>query len=324
MKQLLYILVMTFGFGSLVAQPLVTRFPSLSVKANSRGMGMGETGIASASGNQSLLYNPAMAAFTDHFHQVSLSYMPWLTGISSDTRMLTANYIAETSETSAVGVNVNYLDLGQIDIRDDNGATLASYKIRDFNVGVAYALQMTPGHALSTQLKFIGQNQFGPTPVNVYSFCGDLGYYGKINIGGALNSLHIGAILSNLGPNINLPTTVGIGLAFSKVTPSNNQLTFGLDITRLLKDDWSGLRITSGVEYAFDEQFFLRGGVSLENKDKGNRRFFSLGAGFKGFVSDQSWGLDVHYLVPFGQSVGVSAFQHSFGLTLAINIGSFN
>ncbi|SDX02366.1 hypothetical protein SAMN05444410_10863 [Hydrobacter penzbergensis] len=323
MRRLIYIVLIGVCFDNVVGQPLVTRFPSLTVKASSRGMGMGETGIASSMGNQSLLYNPAIIAFTQHFHQASISYMPWLMGISKDTRMLGANYVASLSETSALGINLNYLDMGQIDLRDDNGATLASYKSRDFNLGAAYALQVATDHALSVQLKFIGQNQFGPSPVNVYSVCSDLGYYGRINLGGTMRTLHLGATLSNVGPNINLPTSTSIGIAYSTVTASSNQWTVALDATRLLKDDWKGLRLTGGVEYGFDEQFYLRGGISWERADRGSRKYFSLGVGYKGFVNDQSWGLDVQYLVPYGSSMNGSPYQHGFGLTLSINIGSF-
>jgi hypothetical protein len=56
---------------------------------------------------------------------------------------------------------------------------------------------------------------------------------------------------------------------------------------------------------------------------KGNRKFFSLGAGYKGFVSDQSWGFDIHWLVPFGTATVASPFQNAYGITLSLNLGSF-
>ena len=36
-----------------------------------------------------------------------------------------------------------------------------------------------------------------------------------------------------------------------------------------------------GLEYSYDHKFFGRVGYSHEAKDKGNRRYFTLGAGFK-------------------------------------------
>lgn len=53
----------------------------------------------------------------------------------------------------------------------------------------------------------------------------------------------------------------------------------------------------TGVEYWYDNQFALRGGYFHEHKSKGNRKFFTLGAGIKYNV----FGLDVAYLIPLEQ-----------------------
>jgi long-subunit fatty acid transport protein len=48
-----------------------------------------------------------------------------------------------------------------------------------------------------------------------------------------------------------------------------------------------------GVEYTYDDRFFLRGGYYYENENMGNRLFFSAGAGFRMNVFQ----LDVAYLI---------------------------
>lgn len=55
--------------------------------------------------------------------------------------------------------------------------------------------------------------------------------------------------------------------------------------------------IGSGVEYWYDKQFAVRAGYFNEHKSKGNRKFFTLGAGIKYNV----FGLDVAYLIPLEQ-----------------------
>lgn len=55
--------------------------------------------------------------------------------------------------------------------------------------------------------------------------------------------------------------------------------------------------IGTGVEYWYDKQFALRVGYFYEHKSKGDRKFFTLGAGLKYNV----FGLDVAYLVPLEQ-----------------------
>lgn len=53
-----------------------------------------------------------------------------------------------------------------------------------------------------------------------------------------------------------------------------------------------------GVEYSYNNQFFLRGGYHYENEYKGNRKYFTLGTGFKMSV----FSLDAAYLISTAQS----------------------
>jgi hypothetical protein len=52
-----------------------------------------------------------------------------------------------------------------------------------------------------------------------------------------------------------------------------------------------------GAEYWYDKAFAVRGGFFYENKLKGNRKYFTLGAGLKYNV----FGLDFSYLIPLEQ-----------------------
>jgi len=53
----------------------------------------------------------------------------------------------------------------------------------------------------------------------------------------------------------------------------------------------------TGVEYWYNKVFAVRGGFFYENKYKGNRKYFTLGAGLKYNV----FGLDFAYLIPLEQ-----------------------
>lgn len=299
----------------------VTRFPSLLLHASSRGMGMGDAGIASSDGVDALLYNPARSAFMHYRHEGSVGYMPWLTGISADTRMLSAAY-ANSNDNGTWGIALSYLRLGSMDTRDENGATLANYTAREFHVGGSYAIRLNEHHALSTTLRLLSQEAFDPNPVSVVTVCGDVGYSGFAELGQGTQALQWGVTLSNLGAGrFNLPATAAVGIGF-KAQGDHGTLTTAIDASRLLKDNWNGLWYHAGMEYGYDEQFFLRGGIAFENTIAGNRKFISIGSGYKGYVSDQSWHIDVHYLVPFGNFTGVSPFQSNWGLTLGIQIGN--
>jgi hypothetical protein len=70
--------------------------------------------------------------------------------------------------------------------------------------------------------------------------------------------------------------------------------------------------IGSGIEYAYDQKFFIRGGYFYENKDKGNRKYFTLGAGFKYNV----FALDFSYLIPTTQR---NPMQNTIRFTLVFD-----
>lgn len=317
MKQFLIIFLLpVFAF----AQPVVNNYPSLSLHGSARGWGMGDAGIASATQGQSLNYNVAKTAFTQYFHQASADYIPWMRSVNEDAKFMRVDYLASLNNTSAAGIAINYLDLGNVAMRNDYGATLGLYRSAEFNVAGSYALQLGANASLGTTLRLIGSRYFEEGMVNRYSVCGDIGYYHSASLSEGA-TLEWGAVVSNLGPAINLPTTAGLGVAYRFHDQANSQYHFTLDASRLFTD--KSIRINAGAEYGYAEQFFLRGGVSLENADKGNRKFISLGAGYKGFVSDQQWGLDFLYLVPFGVKAGLSPFDRMMGLTLSLSIGSF-
>ena len=61
-----------------------------------------------------------------------------------------------------------------------------------------------------------------------------------------------------------------------------------------LKEIYGGV----GVEYCYNQQFMVRGGYHYENEYKGNRKYFTVGAGFRMSV----FSLDAAYLISTAQS----------------------
>ena len=53
------------------------------------------------------------------------------------------------------------------------------------------------------------------------------------------------------------------------------------------------IMVSVGAEYSYNQQFFVRGGYFYENESVGNRKYFSVGAGFRMSVFQ----LDAAYLI---------------------------
>jgi hypothetical protein len=150
-----------------------------------------------------------------------------------------------------------------------------------------------------------------------------------------------------------IPANLGIGGAYTKVFDSENKLTFALDLNKLMvptldttggsaaaladyrstgvASSWgkglfksvpgssklSEITASIGAEYTYKEQFTFRAGYFLEGKDKGNRRYATVGAGLK----YNMLGLDLAYIVPSGSGVSRVPLSNTirFGLTFDIN-----
>nr|WP_321373643.1 type IX secretion system outer membrane channel protein PorV [uncultured Bacteroides sp.] len=64
------------------------------------------------------------------------------------------------------------------------------------------------------------------------------------------------------------------------------------------KEEMQEVQWSVGAEYTYHQQFSVRGGYHYENQNKGNRKYFSVGAGFKMNV----FSLDAAYLISTAQS----------------------
>jgi len=151
-----------------------------------------------------------------------------------------------------------------------------------------------------------------------------------------------------------LPANMGIGFGYTVALGETSKLTFALDINKLLvpaapvatgnfsidsanlanyrstsvfasyaKSFADGTSLTKslqtsfGMEYNYDDKFFLRAGYFYEDKSRGNRRSFSAGAGFNlDFMT-----VNVSYLVPSGSGVTRNPLSNTLRLGLVFNLG---
>ena len=145
-----------------------------------------------------------------------------------------------------------------------------------------------------------------------------------------------------------IPANIGIGVAYTKVIDESNKVTFGLDLHKLLVPtppsvgDSAGLakyrsqgvvnswfksfgdapggfseevkevQASLGAEYWYNNQFALRAGYFYENPIKGNRKYFTLGAGLK----YNSFGLNFSYLLPSGNGVNRNPLSNTLRFSL--------
>jgi hypothetical protein len=135
------------------------------------------------------------------------------------------------------------------------------------------------------------------------------------SFGGALSNLGSKiAYTKNADQKDFIPANLGLGAAFSKSFNEQNRISVGLDVTKLLvptlpddadsakmvayrnksvvgswfssfgdapggfREELKEFQVSIGGEYWYNNQFALRAGYFYEDKSKGNRRYFTVGA----------------------------------------------
>ena len=83
----------------------------------------------------------------------------------------------------------------------------------------------------------------------------------------------------------------------SNISPANAIFSSWSDAPGGFREELKEFIWCTGLEYWYDHQFALRGGFFHEASTKGNRQYFTLGAGLRYNV----FGLDFAYLIPTQQ-----------------------
>ncbi|MGY5352714.1 type IX secretion system outer membrane channel protein PorV [Wenyingzhuangia sp. IMCC45533] len=154
--------------------------------------------------------------------------------------------------------------------------------------------------------------------------------------------------ISNIGPKVDvfnsegfLPTNLKLGGGFDFIFDDYNQFGVTMEFTKLLVPSVNGedqnfiegivnsfgdapngfseeleeVTIGLGAEYLYNNAFAFRAGYFKENENKGNRNFFTLGAGFKA----SSFNVDLSYLI--SNSVVNNPLENTIRFSLSFDLG---
>src|SRR5690606_19804909 len=77
-------------------------------------------------------------------------------------------------------------------------------------------------------------------------------------------------------------------------------------------------QFSAGAEYSYNEQFFARMGYFYEGKNKGNRKYFTVGLG----INYNMFGLNFSYLVPSGSGINRNPLSNTLRFGLVFDLGA--
>lgn len=247
--------------------------------------------------------------FTDNFGNELTSYRPREFSID-------AGYSRKLSDKLSVGVALRYIN-----------SNLANGTINNvaYKAGTAVAADLTLFHS---DLKADGSG---------------------LNYGIALTNLGTKiSYTSDATQKDYIPANLGLGVAYTAAIDESNKITFALDLHKLLvptppalgdslglvkyrsqgvvsswfksfgdapggfSEELKEVQASLGAEYWYSNQFALRAGYFYENPIKGNRKYFTMGAGLK----YNNFGLNFSYLLPSGNGVNRNPLSNTLRFSL--------
>jgi hypothetical protein len=146
-----------------------------------------------------------------------------------------------------------------------------------------------------------------------------------------------------------IPANFALGGSYTKVFDADSKLSFALDLNKLLVptpptdtaaaaladyrdkgvvsswfSSWGDsegselkeFNVSMGAEFTYKNQFAFRAGYFYEDRTKGDRRYFTLGAG----LNYSTYGLNFAYIVPTGSGVNRNPLSNTLRFSLLYNM----
>lgn len=332
--------------GSSVISTVV---PFLTIAPDARAAAMGDVGVATSPDANSVHWNPAKLAFLDDQIGFALSYTPWLGKIVNDMSISYLSGYYKITREQAVALSLRYFDMGDIFFTLEDGTANGSHNPKEVAIDATYSRMLTEQLSVGVTARFIHSNLTGPlddaSPASSSAVDLSVYYHSDLIFSGRNAKLALGANISNIGSKLTytnsenkdfIPTNLRLGSSFSTDIDPFNSITLAVDINKLLvpsvnndstqtllsgifgsfgdapggiKEEMREIMISTGLEYWYNNTFAVRAGYYHESQDKGNRKYFTAGIGFR----YQVFGVDFAYLVPTQQ-------EHPLAETLRLSL----
>ncbi len=347
---------------------VTTAVPFLRISPDARSGGMGDVGIATSPDASSGFWNIGKVASNQSKGGIVASYTPWLKDLVNDVYLASLTGYYKFADNQAISGSLRYFSLGNIQFTDNLGNDFGSFRPREFGIDVGYSRKLNKKSGIGIALKYINSNLAGGTTVGSTTYktgsavAADIGWYydGKSAAG---QGWTWGATLTNLGSKISytnnanakdfIPANLGLGTTYSWKFNSQNAITFGLDVNKLMvptppadpatqaqldayrsksvigswfssfgdapdgfNEEIKEFQVSIGGEYWYNQQFAFRAGYFFENKTKGNRRYFTMGIG----LHYSMFGLNFSYLLPSGSGVSRNPLSNTIRFSLMLDL----
>ncbi len=272
----------------------------LKIGVGPRAVGMGGAFTATSNDVTSLYWNPAGLARIGS-REAYFNHVDWISDVNLDY----AGFGLDVPGLGSLGAFVSVMSMGDMAVRtlDHPEGTGERFNAGSLLIGISYARNLTEEFSIGANVKYVNDYIWNE---NAYGFAFDIGTLYTIPF---LNQFRLGASISNFGPKMKLSgrdilqiTKVGagdgniintdlqldgyemplifrFGVAVDAISSQTNKLTLALDAIHPNDNSES---INTGVEYAWNETLFLRGGYKSLFENEGEQGLtFGVGVNYR-------------------------------------------
>ncbi|WP_018127160.1 type IX secretion system outer membrane channel protein PorV [Balneola vulgaris] len=240
--------------ATVFSQVGITGVPFLQIEPDSRGAGMGNTGVGIADNAAALFWNPAGLAF-QRDNQASITHSNWLANFNVSDLFYDYVVVKQYVEgIGTIGAHLTYLNLGEQAQTGESPDVISRFNSYELALGLSYGTEVNKNLALGGSLRLIYSSLASGTTVsqqevNPGSSVGvDIAMLYKSNpfdLGSSDAIASFGINLSNLGPGIQysdnaqkdpIPTLLRFGPAINIGLDEDriNEITVAVDITKVM------------------------------------------------------------------------------------------
>lgn len=307
--------------------------PELLIPVGGRDIALGGASVATTQGVEAIYWNPAGLSRSNFGAEAMFSHMNYIADIGVE-------YVAVGTVFEgfgSIGLSLKTLSFGEFEITtaDNPDGTGQKFSPTYVTVGLTYARSLTDRISVGLTSNLISERIDRVTATGV-AFNFGVQYSGFANVPG----LNIGVAVKNIGPAMKfdgpgllrealatdnlrpatqylidaqadeLPSTIELGVAYRHTIDEENALTASsLFLNSNLADD----EYKFGLEYAFNNLLFLRGGYVVSQESRPDSHIF--GATVGGGVHYVTSSLDITFDYAY-RSVKFLEANHTFSVKL--------
>ena len=318
--------------------PVNTAVTSQTIAPDARAGSMGDVGAATDPDVNSQYWNPAKYPFNISRAGVSINYTPWLRQLVNDIDLAQLVGYYRIGDYSAVSASLRYFSLGEVQLSEsENALTINPYEMsldvayslmlsEKFSLAAAvrwiysdltydYTDQTSPASAFAADIACyyqnyinigarecqlgLGMNEFIPTNLRLgASLMIPIDDYNRISFAADANKLLVPTYPQQKEGESSADYDARVEKDYYDVSSISGIFKSFSDAPGGFSEELKEIQWSVGAEYVYNDKFALRAGYHHESETKGNRKYFTVGAGFKMSV----FSLDAGYVIATAKS----------------------